>query len=59
MLANEPNRYRATSGAARAARQAGNAAKAKLHFAALAELGTKSDTQRDSLVEARQFLTRK
>src|SRR5262245_30232241 len=59
VLANEPNRYRATSGAARAARQAGNAAKAKLHFAALAELGTKSDTQRDSLVEARQFLARK
>jgi hypothetical protein len=59
VLANEPNRYRATSGAARAARQAGNAAKAKLHFAALVELGRNADTQRDSLVEARQSLARK
>ena len=59
VLAKEPNRYRATSGAARAARQAGNAAKAKLHFAALVGLGRNADTQRDSLVEARQFLARK
>jgi hypothetical protein len=59
VLAKEPNRYRATSGAARAARQAGNAAKAKLHFAALVELGRTPDTQRDTLVEARQFLARK
>jgi hypothetical protein len=57
--AKEPDRYRATSGAARAARQAGNAANAKLHFAALVGLGRNADTQRDSLVEARQFLARK
>jgi hypothetical protein len=59
VLAKEPNRYRATSGAARAARQAGNDAKAKLHFAALLELGRNADTQRDTLVEAKQFLTGK
>ena len=59
VLANEPNRYRATFGAAQAARQAGNAAKAKQHFTALVELGKNADTQRDSLVEARQFLARK
>jgi hypothetical protein len=59
VLATEPNRYRATSGAARAARQAGNAAKAKLHFAALLELGKNADTQRDTLVEAKQFLARR
>jgi tetratricopeptide (TPR) repeat protein len=59
VLAREPNRYRATYGAARAARQAGNAEKAKMHFAALVELGKKADTQRDSLVEARQFIARK
>ena len=59
VLAKEPNRYRATSGAARAGRQAGTAAKTKLHFVALAELGKNADTQRDSLTEARQFLVRK
>jgi len=59
VLAREPNRYRATFGAARAARQAGNAQKAKLHFAALVDLGRSADTQRDSLLEARQFLARK
>jgi hypothetical protein len=59
VLTKEPNRYRATSGAARAGRQAGNAAKTKLHFVALAELGKNADTQRDSLTEARQFLVRK
>jgi hypothetical protein len=59
VLATEPNRYRATSGAARAASQASNAAKAKLHFAALVELGRNADTQRDTLAEARKFLARK
>jgi hypothetical protein len=59
VLGKEPNRYRTTSGAARAARQAGNAAKAKVHFAALLELGRNADTQRDTLVEAKQFFTRK
>jgi len=59
VLTKEPNRYRSTSGAARAGRQAGNAAKTKLHFVALAELGKHADTQRDSLTEARQFLVRK
>jgi hypothetical protein len=59
VLANEPNRYRATSGAARAANRAGNAAKARLHFAALVDLGRHADTQRDTLAEAKQFLARK
>ena len=59
VLAKEPNRYRATSGAARAGRQAGNTAKTKLHFVALAELGKAADTERDTLMEARQFLVRK
>jgi hypothetical protein len=59
VLAREPNRYRATFGAARAAGQAGNDEKARQHFTALVELGKNTDTQRDSLKEARQFLAQK
>jgi hypothetical protein len=59
VLAKEPNRYRATFGAARAAHQGGNAEKAKLHYAALAELGRNSDSQRKTLVEAREYLAGK
>jgi hypothetical protein len=59
VLAKEPNRYRATFGAARAARQAGNDEKARLHFTALVELAKNADTRRDSLEEARQSLARR
>lgn len=58
VLAKEPNRYRATYGAAQAASKAGNAEKAKLHYAALVELGKSSEVPRQTLVEARQFLGR-
>jgi len=59
VLAKEPNRYRAMVGAARAARLAGDADKAKLHFTQLVELAKSADTQRDGLQEARQFLAQK
>jgi uncharacterized protein HemY len=52
----EPNRYRATLGAARAARLAGDADNARLYFTQLVELAQSADTRRDSLQEARQFL---
>jgi hypothetical protein len=59
VMAKEPNRYRATLGAARAARLAGEAEKARLYFTQLVELGKSADMQRDSLLEARQFLAQK
>jgi hypothetical protein len=62
VLAKEPNRYRATFGAARAAHQTGNREKAKLHYAALVELGKNSDnsdSQRKTLTEAREYVAGK
>jgi Flp pilus assembly protein TadD len=59
VMSKEPHRYRATLGAARAARLAGDAEKARLYFMQLVELGKSADTQRDSLLEARQFLAQK
>jgi hypothetical protein len=59
VLAKEPNRYRATLGAARAAKISGDAEKAKQRFTELIELASSADTERDGLVEARQFLAQK
>jgi tetratricopeptide (TPR) repeat protein len=57
VLAKEPNRYRAMFGAGQAAHQAGNREKAKVHYAALVELGKSSDAQRKTLTEAREYHT--
>ena len=59
VMAKEPNRYRATLGAARAAKMSGDAEKAKQRFAELLELASAADTQREGMEEARQFLGRK
>jgi hypothetical protein len=59
VMDKEPNRYRATLGAARAARMTGDAEKAGKRFTELIELASSADTQRGELEEARQFLARK
>jgi hypothetical protein len=59
VLAKEPNRYRATFGAARAAHLSGDAEKARVRFTQLVELAQSADTERDSLQEARRFLAQK
>ena len=56
VLVKEPNRYRATLGAAHAAERAGNSASAKQHFARLVELGADADTPRAELAEAKRML---
>jgi hypothetical protein len=58
VLAKEPNRFRATFGAARAAEAAGDAAKAKLHYQALLVIAKEADTERPELKLARAFVAR-
>jgi hypothetical protein len=62
VLAKEPNRYRAVLGASRAARSAGQEARArdlfKQLFKQLLEAGRDADTARDGLDEARQAVGR-
>jgi len=57
-LRKEPNRAAAISGAARAAEAAGDMAKARSHFDALAALLDASDADRIELVAIRQFRAR-
>jgi hypothetical protein len=59
VLAREPNRYRATLGAARAAKMSNDAEKARQRFTELIELANSADTERDGLVEARRFLAQR
>ena len=58
VLAKEPNRFRPTLGAARAARSAGSQERARDFFKQLVELGRDADTEPDGLREARQAVTR-
>jgi hypothetical protein len=58
VLAKEPNRYRAVLGASRAARSAGQEARARDLFKQLLEAGRDADTARDGLDEARQAVGR-
>jgi DNA-binding SARP family transcriptional activator len=58
VLKKEPNRYRAVLGGARAASRAGDDSRARDLYKQLAELGKDSDSGRDGLDEARQFLSR-
>jgi tetratricopeptide (TPR) repeat protein len=58
-LKENPNRYRGTYGAARAAEAAGDQQKAKGHFTKLVALSKSADTERPELVEAKAFLAKK
>ncbi len=53
VLVKEPNRFRAISGAARAAQAMGDMAKAKAHYKALLEMCKEADTERPDLKLAR------
>jgi tetratricopeptide (TPR) repeat protein len=56
VLAKEPNRYRATLGAARASQAMGDAAKARTYYSQIVDLGSDADGTRDGLQEARQIV---
>jgi hypothetical protein len=55
----EPNRLRGLYGAARAAAQSGDRAKAKMYYAKLVTLTEKSDGSRPELQQARAFLAQR
>jgi hypothetical protein len=55
-LKKEPHRFGATIGAARAALKAGDAAKARAHYAAVLELAAEADPVRPEVAEARAYV---
>jgi len=55
----EPNRFRGLYGAARAAAQLGDMAKAKTYYEKLVDLCRHADAERPELKEAKQFLAKK
>jgi tetratricopeptide (TPR) repeat protein len=55
----EPNRFRGLYGAARAAAQSGDTAKAKTHYEKLVVLSQNADTERSEIKEAKAFLSKK
>lgn len=57
-LAKEPNRLGATLGAARAAQTAGDAGKAKQHYARVVTLTEGADTSRTEIADARAFVAK-
>jgi len=57
-LKKEPNRLGATLGAARAAERAGNAAKARAHYAAAIALTESADPVRPEIAAARAYVAR-
>ena len=57
-LRKEPNRLGATTGAARAAEKAGDAATARRHYAAAVALAENSDSVRPEIAEARAFMAK-
>jgi tetratricopeptide (TPR) repeat protein len=56
-LAADPRRFRSLYGAAKSAERLGDA-KAKAYYAEVAALGSRADTERPELVEARAFIAR-
>jgi tetratricopeptide (TPR) repeat protein len=58
-LAKEPHRLGAELGAAKAAEKAGDAAKAKQHYAAAVALSENADPVRPEVAQARAFLAKK
>jgi tetratricopeptide (TPR) repeat protein len=57
-MKKEPNRFNATAGAALAADKLGDKAKATTYYEKLVELGKDSDSDRPTLVAARQFVVK-
>ena len=57
-LKKEPNRLGATIGAAKAAEKAGDLAKARQHYAAVAALTENADPVRPEVAHARAFMAR-
>ena len=55
----EPNRFRGLYGAARAAAQSGDTAKAKTYYEKLVVLSQNADTERPEIKEAKAFLSKK
>jgi tetratricopeptide (TPR) repeat protein len=55
----EPNRFRGLYGAAHAAAQSGNVAKAKTYYEKLIVLSRNADTERSEIKEAKAFLSKK
>jgi tetratricopeptide (TPR) repeat protein len=55
----EPNRFRGLYGAARAAAQSGDTAKAKTYYEKLIVLSQNADTERPEIKEAKAFLSKK
>ena len=55
-LKKEPNRLGATIGAAKAAAKAGDAAKARQHYAAVVALAESADPVRSDIAAARAFV---
>jgi tetratricopeptide (TPR) repeat protein len=55
----EPNRFRGLYGAARAAAQSGDTAKAKTYYEKLVVLSQSADTERSEIKEAKAFLSKK
>jgi tetratricopeptide (TPR) repeat protein len=53
---NEPNRFRAVYGAARAAELAGDSETAKRHYVRLTSLAAKADTTRPEIEAAKKYL---
>jgi hypothetical protein len=58
VLSKEPNRYRTTLGAARAARSSGDASRGREFFKQLVELGKDAELEAEGLEEARQAASR-
>jgi hypothetical protein len=56
-LRSAPNRFNSLYGAAKAARMAGDTAKARTHFQKLLEVCSHADSERVELQEAKAFLT--
>ncbi|HUE88509.1 MAG TPA: hypothetical protein VMO26_20725 [Vicinamibacterales bacterium] len=55
----EPNRFRGTYGAARAAELAGDRTKATMYYKQLLELGKDADAERSEVTKAKEFLSGK
>jgi uncharacterized protein HemY len=55
----EPNRFRGLYGAAHAAAQSGDIAKAKTYYEKLVILSRNADTERPEIKEAKAFLSKK
>ncbi len=58
VLTKEPNRLRATAGAALAAERSGDAQKARLHYGKVLELAANADSPRPEVTNAKRFLGR-